>query len=426
MKFNTSLNFAEEADRADPLTPFRERFYAPDPGLIYLDGNSLGRLLLKTSDTIAEVTHEQWGEKLIESWNEHWYDLPEKLGNLMAPLIGAAEGEVIMADSTSVNLYKLVHGALKLRPGRTRVVSDTFNFPTDLYIIQGILKDAGFRGELVLAGSKDDIHPDLEDLAGKIDENTALVVLSLVAFKSGYLYDMKAIADMAHKKGALVLWDLSHAAGAVPVALNESDADLAVGCTYKYLNGGPGSPAYLFVRKDLQPYLDSPIQGWFGEENPFQFRLDYQPASTIRKYMAGTPPVISLTATRPGIEILLGAGMENIREKSLRQGEYLLFLIREWLEPLGFSSGSPADRAFRGSHLALRHPEAYRICQALIHPESSGLKVIPDFRDPDIIRLGITPLYISYTDLYHAVARIREVAENREYLRFPAERKKVT
>lgn len=426
MEFNTNKSSAETADQLDPLSRFRERFYIPDPDLIYLDGNSLGRLLLKTSDTIAELTHYQWGEKLIESWNEHWYNLPEVIGNKLAPVIGASEGEVLMADSTSVNLYKLVYGALKLRPGRTEVVSDTLNFPTDLYIIQGILKEAGPDCKLVLAESVDGISPDLADLESKITEKTALVVLSLVAFKSGYLYDMQAITKMAHRKGTLILWDLSHAAGAVPVELNLANADLAVGCTYKYLNGGPGSPAFLFVKKELQPHLDSPIQGWFGEKNPFSFQLQYTPAPTIRKYLAGTPPILSLAATQAGVELIQEAGIANLRKKSLSQSEYLLFLFTELLQPLGFETGSPDDSNRRGSHIALKHPEAYRICQAMIHPEKPTLRIIPDFRDPDVIRIGITPLYTTYTELYQAVIRIRHIVESGEYMQFGNQRKTVT
>jgi kynureninase len=426
MDFDTDVRYAETADRNDPLARFRERFYLPDPGLIYLDGNSLGPLLLKTSDTIAELTHAQWGENLIESWNEYWYNLPESLGNLLASVTGASEGEVIPADSTSVNLYKLAHGALKLRTGRNRIVSDTFNFPSDLYILQGIVKEAGIGYELVLAGSKDGIHPDLSDLEEKITDDTALVVLSMVAFKSGYLYDMETVTEMAHRKGALILWDLSHAAGAVPVGLNAANVDLAVGCTYKYLNGGPGSPAFLFVRKDLQPLLNSPIQGWFGGKNPFNFNLEFQPADNIRKYLAGTPPVLSLAAIRPGIDILLEAGISNLREKSILQSEYLLCLMQEMLMPLGFSSGSPGNAEMRGSHVAIRHPDAYRICQALIHPHSSTTRVIPDFREPDIIRIGITPLYTTYTELLQTVKRIHEIVNTNEHHRFSSERKKVT
>jgi kynureninase len=426
MDFNTDIEFAVQMDRNDALSGFRHRFYQPDPTLIYLDGNSLGRLLLKTGDTLTEVIREQWGDKLIESWNNGWYVMPEHLGNMLAPLIGASQGEVIVSDSTSVNLYKLAHGALKLRPDRTTVVSDCFNFPTDLYILQGILSEAGPQYSLVLADSQDGIHPDLGDLEKKITNDTALVVLSLVTFKSSYLYDIQKITEMAHQKGALMLWDLSHAAGAVPVALNTARADLAVGCTYKYLNGGPGSPAFLYVRKDLQEVLHSPVQGWFGHHTPFSFGLHFEPATTIRKYLAGTPPVLSMAAIKPGIDILAEAGIENLRRKSLTQGDYVFFLMHEWLKPLGFTSGSPQKSADRGSHISLRHPEAYRICQALINPAGTGYRIIPDFREPDIIRLGITPLYTTYTDLYLTMVRICELVRTNEFLKFQEERKTVT
>jgi len=444
--FSADAGYARRCDREDPLARFRERFLLPAEELLYLDGNSLGPLLARTREVIGEVTSRQWGEQLIESWNARWWDLPERMGDLLAPLLGASAGEVVMADSTSVNLYKLAHGALKLRPGRTRVVSDTLNFPTDLYILQGILKEAGPEYELKLAGSLNGTEPDPEEMESLITEDTALVVLSAVTFKSGYFYDMAAVTAMAHRKGALVLWDLSHATGAVPLALNAAGADLAVGCTYKYLNGGPGSPAFLFVRKELQPQMDSPLQGWFGERNPFLFGLDYSPAESVRKFMAGTPPILSLAAVQPGIEILLEAGMANLREKSLRQSEYLLFLAGELLYPLGFSSASPADPARRGSHIALRHPEAWRICRAMIHPQKNrsdnnteeidnvrvaGIhdpvpRIIPDFRDPDIIRLGITPLYTTWTSLHKTVLRIREILTSGEYLQISGDKEIVT
>jgi kynureninase len=426
MNFTTDLTFALEADAQDNLASFRERFFIADPDLIYLDGNSLGRLLRNTQETINHLTRYQWGEKLIGSWNGHWYDLPEKLGNQIAGLIGATEGEVILTDNTSVNLYKLAYGALKMRPGRTKVVSDQSNFPTDLYILQGILKDAGPGYELELCGSRDGIYPDLEELDRCVDENTALLVLSLVNFKSGYLYDLQKITGIAHQKGAFILWDLSHATGAVPVDLNHAQADLAVGCTYKYLNGGPGAPAFLYVRKDLQEKLINPVQGWFGDINPFDFRLQYKPSDNIRKFLTGTPPIISLAAIASGIEILTAAGIHKLREKSISQCEYLLFLFDQLLQPLGFKNGSPVNAADRGSHVAIRHPEAYRICQSLIHPKYGTLRVVPDFRDPDIIRIGITPLYTSYLDIRKAIHRIQEIALNREYLNHPEGRQAVT
>ncbi len=426
MKTDSSEGFALKMDDSDPLKDFRNRFSISDVNVIYLDGNSLGRLPLKTKALIGEVTGYQWGNQLIESWNKHWYEKPVELGNKIAPLIGAGEGEVVVSDSTSVNLYKLAHAALKYNRGKTKVVSDVFNFPTDLYILQGLVKEFGTKYHLTLAQSKDGISVDLEDLKAKIDENTALVVLSLVAFKSSFLYDAKEVTDWAHKKGALVLWDLSHAAGAVPVELSKTNADLAVGCTYKYLNGGPGAPAFLYVNKRVHEKLASPVQGWFGDRRPFQFDLNYQPAEGIRRFLTGTPPVISLMAIEPGLDILLEAGIENLRKKSIMQSEYFLFLANELLEKEGFRSGSPADSSRRGSHISLKHPEGYRICQALIHPKNSDLKVIPDFREPNNIRFGITPLYTSFSEIRNTVFRLKEIVTAGEFEQFSVARKSVT
>ncbi|MFW5822126.1 MAG: kynureninase [Tangfeifania sp.] len=426
LNFDTSESCAKNLDNTDTLKNFRNRFYFGDEDIIYLDGNSLGRLPVKTQSLISEITQNQWGNELIESWNKHWYEKPIELGNKIAPLIGAAPDEVVVTDSTSVNLYKLAHAVLKYNSGKTNVVSDVFNFPTDLYILQGLLKEFGSHYHLSLANSSDGISIDIDDLKGKIDENTALVVLSLVSFKSSFLYDTAEITEWAHKKGALVLWDLSHAAGAVPVELNQTNADLAVGCTYKYLNGGPGSPAFLYVNKKWQEKLGSPVQGWFGDQRPFSFDLNYQPAKGIRKFLAGTPPMLSLMATEPGIDLLLGAGMDNLRQKSIVQSEYFLFLANEILEEFGFRKGSPSDYKKRGSHISLKHPEGYRICQALIHPQKNAPKIIPDFREPDNIRFGITPLYTTFTELWKTIFRLKEIFATGEFEKFQATRKAVT
>jgi kynureninase len=320
--FDFTADFAQQLDENDVLSDFRNQFYFDDDKTIYLDGNSLGRLPLKTKSLIAEVVEKQWGTDLIESWNKNWYTKSEELGNKIAQIIGASEGEVIVSDSTSVNLYKLAKAALKMQSGKTRIVSDIFNFPTDLYILQGIIGDFGNKHELILAGSKDKITIDIDDLKAKIDKNTALVVLSMVAFKSAFMYDAGEITEWAHQNGALVLWDLSHAAGAVPVELNKIKADLAVGCTYKYLNGGPGSPAFLYVRKDLQEKLNSPIQGWFGEENPFEFGLNYRPGDGIRKFLTGTPPVLNLLAIEPGLDMVIEAGMKKLYEGNVLKNSW--------------------------------------------------------------------------------------------------------
>ena len=424
--FQDDIRFAQALDNKDVLRTFRSEFYFGDEDTIYLDGNSLGRLPLKTIELLSTVTKNQWGDKLIESWNKHWYHKSEELGNKIAGIIGATEGEVIVSDSTSVNLYKLAYAALKLQEGRKTMISDIFNFPTDLYILQGLMREFGDDYNLQLASSGDNITIDVKDLRNKITKDTALVVLSMVAFKSSYFYDAREITEHAHKNGALVLWDLSHAAGAVPVELNKTNADLAIGCTYKYLNGGPGSPAFLYARKDLQKKLFSPVQGWFGDHNPFAFDLNYTPAKGIRKFLTGTPSVLNQLAIEPGIDILLDAGMENIRNKSILLSEFFIFLTNKLLIQHGFSVGSPLDAEYRGSHVSLRHAEAYRICQALIHPQNNTLKIIPDFREPDNIRFGFTPLYTTFTEVWQTSQRLEEIIKNREFEAYSGERKKVT
>lgn len=426
MNFQNTKEFALRLDSEDPLASYRERFVLDEQDVIYLDGNSLGRLPLQTKDKMNHLIEYEWGTRLIRSWNESWYDKPAKTAALISRLIGAKKSEVAVADSTSVNLYKLAKAAMGIQKGRTKIVSDNLNFPTDLYVLQGLASDSETGHSLELVRSRDGISIETEDIERAIDGNTALVVLSLVSYKSAFLYDMDSISKLAREKGALILWDLSHAAGAVPVDLNGCNADMAVGCTYKYLNGGPGAPAYLFVRETLQDELESPIWGWFGDLDPFEFRTDYKPAQGIRKFMAGTPPVMSLTALEPALNISLCAGVEKIREKSIKQTEYLLHLYSEFLEEQGFLPGSPLDHHRRGSHVTLKHPEAYRICKALINPSDSGLKVIPDFRAPDNIRLGVAPLYNSFEEIYLAVERILQITKSKLYEDFSPLRKGVT
>jgi kynureninase len=259
-----------------------------------------------------------------------------------------------------------------------------------------------------------------------VDDRTALVSFSHVTFKSAFRYRMKEITSLAHESGAMVLWDLSHSIGAVPGELNEAIADLAVGCTYKYLNGGPGSPAFLYVRKDLQEKLMSPIWGWFGEQNPFDFELSYRPGKGIRKFLAGTPPIISMKAVEPTLDMMIEAGMDRIREKSLAQTEFLIKMAETFLVTLGFEIGSPLNPEDRGSHISFRHPEAYRLCKALIDPQSGNKVVIPDFRDPDNIRIAVTPLYTSFSDLFRAVLEIKAVIEDEIYLKYSPDREQVT
>lgn len=426
MDMEAAYKEAVALDKQDELAAYRSRFITGDEKLIYLDGNSLGRLPAESKTILERAIDFEWGERLIRSWNEDWYTKNSALGDKIALVGGASEGEVIITDTTSVNLYKLAHAALKYKRGRTRIVTDELNFPSDLYILQGLVKEFGEGYELTVVTSGDGMTIDTMDLEAKIDDNTALVSLSHVAFKSAFRYSMKEITSLAHDKGAMILWDLSHSIGAVPGELNESDADLAVGCTYKYLNGGPGSPAFLYVRKDLQDKLSSPIWGWFGEKNPFDFELKYRPGEGIRRFLAGTPPILSLKAIEPTLDMMNESGMERIRKKSVSQSEFVLKLAKEFLWPLGFQSGSPMDPEKRGSHVSLRHPEAYRICKALIDPDLGETVVIPDFREPDNIRLGITPLYTTYTELIIAVREVRNIVSNRLFLKYSSAREQVT
>ena len=417
-----TLAVAQALDRQDALAAFRSRFVIGDPDLIYLDGNSLGRLPRATVQRVQQMVAAEWGDRLIRGWNEGWMDTPARIGDKIARLIGAQAGEVTLADSTSVNLYKLALAALRAQPGRHTILTDDLNFPSDLYILQGICAAAGPAHRLMVVPSPDGVHGPVDGLVAALDGDTALVCLSHTAFKSAYTYDMAAITAAAHAAGALVLWDLSHAAGAVLVDLNGSEADLAVGCTYKYLNGGPGAPAFLYVRRDLQERLHNPLQGWMGQARMFDFGLEYAAAPGLQRFLTGTPPVLAASAVEPGIDLLLEAGMAQVRQKSVQQTEYLIELWQSELAPLGFSLNSPRDAGRRGSHISLGHPEGWRIDQALIH----DMHVLPDFRKPDNIRFGIAPLYNTFEEIYEAVMRTKQVVADGLYARYEAASATVT
>ncbi len=410
---------ARELDAADPLAGFRERFFRADPEEIYLDGNSLGRMPIAAVAKIQTIAN-QWAESLVGGWGSGWLDLPQRLGDKVGQLLGAAHGQVVVTDSTSVNLYKSISAGLTLRPGRTQIVTDKDNFPSDIYLLQGIASRNNL--EIVTVPSRDGIHVDPVDLIGALSEQTAIVTLSHTLFKSGFTHDMRRLTQAAHDAGALVVWDLSHSAGAVPIQLDEDLVDFAVGCTYKYLNGGPGAPAYIYVRKELQDQCSSPIWGWFGQTRPFEFSSVYEPAAGINRFLAGTPPVLSMAAIEPGLDLLFEAGMGRVRAKSVAQTEYLIARWEEELKPLGVTLNSPRKSAQRGSHVSLGHPEAYRIDQALIQE----MKVIPDFRTPDNIRFGVAPLYTTFTELDEAVKRMAQVIVERRFEKYSAHSEGVT
>ena len=403
----TTLAHARQLDAQDPLAAFRDRFVITDPDLIYLDGNSLGRMPAAAPDLAGDLVQRQWGDRLIRSWNEGWWEAPQRIGAKIARLIGAQPDEVILADSTSVNLFKLVIAALRSRPDRTRILTDDLNFPSDLYVLEGIADLLGGRHRLEIVASPDGIHGPAQGIVDGVDGDVALVTLSHTVFKSGYVYDMAAVTQAVHNVGGLTLWDLSHSVGAVPVDLNGAGADFAIGCTYKYLNGGPGAPAFLYVRRDLQAQLGNPISGWLGRTNPFDFGLDYRPEAGIRRFLTGTPPMLSLALIEPGVDLLLEAGMDRVRAKSVAQTNYLIDLWSAQLAGLGFTLNSPQDPRWRGSHVSLGHADGLAIDLAMIN----DLHIIPDFRAPDNIRLGIAPLYTRFDEIHEAVQRMARIVE---------------
>ncbi len=422
MTVDISRDYARKLDEADELAGYRDQFFSADPNMIYMDGNSLGKLPLRTVNRVDQIVQEEWGAQLIRSWGINWYQAPIVVGEKIAKLVGAAEGQVAVSDSTTINLYKLAMSALMLRPDRKKIITDTLNFPSDLYMLQGYVHVLGGKRQIQLLEPADGLRISTQAVLDAIDEDTALVTLSHVVFKSGYMYEAKTITEYAHQKGALVLWDLSHAVGAVPVELDAWGADFATGCTYKYLNGGPGAPAFLYVRRDLQNEALSPIWGWFGERAPFSFELEYQPAAGIQRFLCGTPPLVSMLAMEQGVDILLEVGMDRLRKKSILLTSYMIDLFDAILAPMGFSLGTPREVEQRGSHVSIRHPDGYRINRALIEE----MNVIPDFREPDNIRLGLTPMYTSFQDVWESINRIQRVVTEKRHLHFPETRQAVT
>jgi kynureninase len=398
---DAALDRAAALDAADPLGPFRDRFVVADPDLVYLDGNSLGRLPRATAERLRGVVEGEWGGELIRGW-DRWIDEPGRVGDLIAPLVGAGPGEVIVSDSTTVDFYKLALAALEHRPGRRVVVTDRDNFPTDRYVLEGLagrhdLEIAWIEPDPVDGPAVDDVATALAAHPGQV----ALVTLTHVNYRSAAIADMAAITAIAHEAGALALWDLSHSAGAIEVGLERDGADLAVGCTYKYLNGGPGAPAYLYVRRELQEALRNPIQGWFGQRDLFAMAQGYDPAPGITQWLTGTTGVLALAAVEEGVRLTAEAGIAAIRAKGIALTEFAIELVDGTPRSLGLSIGSPRDAARRGNHVSIRHPDARRLTRELI-----GRGAIPDFREPDSIRFGLSPLTTSFTDVARGVATL--------------------
>ncbi|MFW5634343.1 MAG: kynureninase [Erythrobacter sp.] len=395
---------ARERDAADPLAPFRERFVLPE-GVIYLDGNSLGALPRATPPAMERALREEWGEGLIRSWNSTrsgagWFEMAQRIGGKIAPLIGAAPEEVIACDSTSVNLFKLIAAALDMRPGRKVVLSEPGNFPTDLYMVAGLERQGLAERRLA----------PREELAAALGGDVALLMLTHVHYKTGAMHDMAALTKAAHAAGALVLWDLSHSTGAVPVDLARIGADFAVGCGYKYLCGGPGAPAFAYVAQRHHGDLAQPLTGWFGHATPFAFSDDYEAAPGVEQLLCGTSPVLGLTALEVGVDLIAEIGVERLHAKSRALSGFFLECLAE--RGLALDLASPADSAVRGSQLSFRHERAYPICQALI-----ARGVIGDFRAPDILRLGFAPAYLSFTEIAEAARHLAEVIAGEEWRR---------
>ncbi|HEY6874896.1 MAG TPA: kynureninase [Candidatus Dormibacteraeota bacterium] len=386
---------AADLDAKDPLRGFRDRFHL-EPGLIYLDGNSLGPLPLATVERVHDTVEREWGVGLIRSWNDAgWITAAERIGDKIARIIGAHPGEVIACDSTSINLFKLLTAGMRLMDRRQVVLTQQGNFPTDLYVAQGAVEILGGRRVVSVRA---------DELLSSLNEGVAILYLTQVDYRTGDVLDMASLTSAAHGVGALVLWDLSHSAGAVPVDLNAAEADLAVGCTYKYLNGGPGAPAYLFVRKDLQARLANPVPGWMGHASPFAMSPDYTPAEGIRRFLSGTPPIVAMNALECGIDMWLEVDQAALRQKAMGLTELFIELVTPLLDRFEMEIASPREPAKRGNQVALRHPEAYRVCRALI-----DRGVVGDFREPDILRLGFPPLYLRYVDVAEAAGILEEV-----------------
>ncbi len=391
----------DSLDQEDELAYLRDAFVLPDD-VVYLDGNSLGALPIRAVKRLATLVEEEWGQGLVRSWNDSgWIDLPELVATALAPLLGASPDEVAVGDSTSVNLFKLLAGASRLRPDRPLILSEKGNFPTDLYVAQGVARTLGGL-ELRLV--------ERSGIAAALDDRVAVLLLTHVDFRTGETQDIPSLTAAAHEAGALALWDLSHSAGALSLELDAWGVDLAVGSGYKYLNGGPGAPAFAFVARHLHDAIETPLQGWMGHAEPFAFEEEYRPAPGVARLLCGTPSILGLTALKCGIESVARAGIEPLRRKSIRLTDVFIQLVEQECAGHGLVLASPGEAARRGSHVSYLHPEGRAIVQALV-----GHRVIGDFRQPDILRFGFAPAYIRFVDVWEAVAALRAVMESREW-----------
>ena len=410
-------------DTNDPLAGFKRRFFSV-PDEIYLDGNSLGKMPIEAQTTVEKVLQQQWGQRLIRSWNEKWLDLPTRIAGKYAQLLGTNAANIIIGESTSVRLYQIVHALLNSHK-YSRLITDNLNFPTDLYILEGLEKAFELPQTLVVDYGQE-LEADIEALKAEIQKQPCIVCLSLVSYKSAYLYPMAELNRWAQAHHSIIVWDLSHAVGVVPIDFQATQTKAAIGCTYKFMNGGPGAPALMYVGQSLQNELKNPIQGWFGHAKPFDFSPSYRAADGIHRFASGTPQILSLAAMEAGIDITLEAGIEPIRKKSIQQTDYLISTFQKELKPYGFELFSPQESTRRGSHISLLHPQAWQICQALQEGIEDYPPVIPDFRPPQIIRLGVAPLYTSFEDLTITVKYLKAIVENQWHFKYPTDKPQVT
>ena len=402
-----TLEQCQQWDAADILAPLKNQFELPQ-GVIYLDGNSLGAKPKKAAEKALAVINQQWGTDLINSWNKAgWWDLPVRLGNKIGKLIGANDNETVVTDTTSLNLFKVLASAIGIQKQKDNhrkvIIAERDSFPTDLYMIEGFMAMINQGYELKLIDQPTTL-PDI------VTDDTAVIVLSHVNYRTGYLHDMAAVNQLAHKHGALVIWDLCHSIGAVPIDLNGSDSDFAIGCTYKYLNGGPGAPAMLWAHSQYQTAFNQPLSGWWGHAKPFDMAVNYTPAGNVRRFLCGTQPIVSMNLIECGIDIFLQTDMQALRKKSLHLTDLLIQLIEQECSGFDLTLITPREHHHRGSHVSIRHPHGYEIVQALI-----ARGVIGDYREPEVIRLGVTPLYLSSVDIWQAVQHLKEVLQTQQW-----------
>lgn len=415
---------AIEKDNNDDLKSFKSRFVNND-NEIYLDGNSLGKLPVVTENDLITAVKNEWGQNLISSWNDNWLKMSEKINFKMSKLINSDNDEVLVGESTSVNLYKILYCLLDSNQYKKNLVTDCLNFPSDNYIIEG-LKDHTEKKEITILNYNNNLSCNIDILKKSIQENPGIYCLSLVTYKSSFLYPIKELNEFAENNKSIIVWDCSHAIGVVDIDVKDSKTKAAIGCTYKFLNSGPGSPSFLYVSKDILNHLQNPIKGWFGHSKPFDFENKYKPADNINKFNAGTPSVLSLIPVNTGLDLVLEAGIMNIRNKSIELGEYLIKIINIELNKFDVKITSPIESKSRGSHITIQHKEAWKICKLLIEGGNNRKRIIPDFRPENNIRLGFSPLYVSFIDLYETVIAIKDILENKEYLKIDDSKPEVT